>query len=232
MWLTIQEHAKLPQIWRWCRHIWASILIHPRVEYKDTLNLLQSDKEDEGEVHFLIWLVNEVIKETTWSLTIDDIVHHQQKLNRGLKHQISLLDRSQVTSNYSMFGNLRVWIHHHQETIWCKFEHNQKCWMNETFIASISALFDIFSKIQVATFYRVKMQYARCLHAERLVKLHWLAQWVKWLKLSDRRLKKIKVTMIHIRLVEDLGGVHIAAHYIIITDSHLISLWYCLDDKW
>jgi hypothetical protein len=34
------------------------------VEYKDTLNLLQLDKEDEGEVHFLIWLVNE-IKETT-----------------------------------------------------------------------------------------------------------------------------------------------------------------------
>jgi len=30
--------------------------------------------------------------------------------------------------------------------------------------------------------------------------------------------------MMHIRLVEDLGGVHIVAHYIIITDSHLISL--------
>jgi len=44
--------------------------------------------------------------------------------------------------------------------------------MNETFIASISALFDIFSKIQVATFYTVKMQYARHPHAERLVKLH------------------------------------------------------------
>jgi hypothetical protein len=35
----------------------------------------------------------------------------------------------------------------------------------------------------------------------------------------------------HIRLVEDLGGVHIAARYIIIIDSHLISLLYCLDDK-
>jgi hypothetical protein len=43
--------------------------------------------------------------------------------------------------------------------------------MNETFIASISALFDIFSKIQVARFYRVKMQYARCPHVERLVKV-------------------------------------------------------------
>jgi len=31
------------------------------VEYKATLNLLQSNKKDEGEVHFLIWLVNEVI---------------------------------------------------------------------------------------------------------------------------------------------------------------------------
>jgi len=30
--------------------------------------------------------------------------------------------------------------------------------------------------------------------------------------------------MMHIRLVEDLGGVHIVAHYIIIIDFHLISL--------
>jgi hypothetical protein len=96
--------------------------------------------------------------------------------------------------------------------------------MNETFIASVSALFDIFSKIQVARLNRVKMQCARCPHVERLVKLHRLVQRVKRLKLSDRRLKKIKVTMMHIILVEDLGGVHIVAHYIIIIDFHLISL--------
>jgi len=101
----------------------------------------------------------------------------------------NLTSRS-ITSDkkYSTFGNLWVWTHHHQETIWYKFEHNQKCWMNETFIASISALFDIFSKIQVSTFYRVKMQYARRPHVERLVKLHRLAQWIKRLKLSDRRI--------------------------------------------
>jgi len=74
---------------------------------------------------FGLWMKSsKEIKETTWSLTIDDIVHHQQKLNKGLKHQISLLDLSQVTRNYSRFGNLWVWTHHHQETIWCKFEHN------------------------------------------------------------------------------------------------------------
>jgi len=48
--------------------------------------------------------------------------------------------------------------------------------MNETFIVSISAFFDIFSEIQVAAFHRVKMQYARQPHVERLVKLHLLAQ--------------------------------------------------------
>jgi len=114
------------------------------------------------------------------------------KVEQRTKHQISLLDLLQVTRNYSMFNNLWVWTHHHQETIWCKFEHNKKCWMNETFIASLSAFLDIFSKIQVATFYRVKMQYARCPHVERLVKLHQLAQWVKRLKLSDIRLKKVQ----------------------------------------
>jgi len=54
---------------------------------------------------FGLWMKSsKEIKETTWSLTIDDIVHHQQKLEQGTKTP-NLTSRS-ITSDKKLF---HVW---------------------------------------------------------------------------------------------------------------------------